>query len=188
MIKFERCLPDSPCNYIKYIADQYLPPTWSAALAITTSWGFISVSCSKKKADYTCNHRWVKPWEIDKSIASQKEKYQGNSNMYSWRCKYHQLSWHVVPGPVAICNLPSKLYTNNLKLRRIHLVGKFHIGSMVDQFSDNPHISLLGCHHQSCLLRDLEWSTQYAVDNVILMLCTAWSGPGDPHMPSQTQG
>ena len=34
-----------------------------------------------------------------------------------------------------------------------YLVGEVHIGSMVDQLPDNPHISLLGCPHDGCLLR-----------------------------------
>ena len=36
-----------------------------------------------------------------------------------------------------------------------HLIGEVHVCSMVDQFPDNPHISLLGRHHESCLPRVL---------------------------------
>ena len=37
-----------------------------------------------------------------------------------------------------------------------YLVGKVHTGSMVDQFSDNPHISSRSCSHKSRHLRYLK--------------------------------
>ena len=57
------------------------------------------------------------------------------------------------------------LYGIQLTLNQslIHLVGEVPAGSMVDQFPDNPHISLLGCHHKSCLLSVLESNQQYTI-------------------------
>ena len=49
-------------------------------------------------------------------------------------------------------NLIMLKMSHNLK-RLIHLVGEVDTGFMLDQFSDNPHISLLGRHHESRLLR-----------------------------------
>ena len=51
-------------------------------------------------------------------------------------------------------NLIMLKMSHNLK-RLIHLVGEVDTGFMLDQFSDNPHISLLGRHHEGCLLRVL---------------------------------
>ena len=44
----------------------------------------------------------------------------------------------------------------DLKLRQNYLVGEVDIGSMVDQFFKNSHISFLGYDHEGCLLRALE--------------------------------
>ena len=45
----------------------------------------------------------------------------------------------------------------------IYLVSEVDIGSMVDQFPDNPHISHLGCHHEGRLLRLLRSNRQIIV-------------------------
>ena len=38
----------------------------------------------------------------------------------------------------------------------IYLICNVHTGSMLDQFPDNPHISIAGCYHEGCLLKVLK--------------------------------
>ena len=67
-------------------------------------------------------------------------------------CKHttHQLSRHADTGVLLRASLPSLVHT------LFYLVSEVDTGSMADQFPDDPHISILGCHYESCILRVLE--------------------------------
>ena len=69
----------------------------------------------------------------------------------AWNSSTQWTGSHSMYVPVFLPNSSANTLNQNL----IHLVGKVHVCFMLDQFPDNPHISLLSCSHECCLLSAL---------------------------------